>query len=67
MLNMFLTENNPEIVDETAKQISEEVDKVSNNAINMVSWLKGQVPNIVTYVLMIILALVIFFGRKEDY
>ena len=59
MLNMFLTENNPEIVDETAKQISEEVDKVSNNAINMVSWLKGQVPNIVTYVLMIILALVI--------
>ena len=50
MLNMFLTENNPEIVDETAKQISEEVDKVSNNAINMVSWLKGQVPNIVTYV-----------------
>ena len=40
MLNMFLTENNPEIVDETAKQISEEVDKVSNNAINMVSWLK---------------------------
>ena len=39
MLNMFLTENNPEIVDETAKQISEEVDKVSNNAINIVSWL----------------------------
>ena len=65
MLNMFLTENNPEIVDETAKQISEEVDKVSNNAINMVSWLKGQVPNIVTYVLMIILALVIFFVGKK--
>ena len=54
MLNMFLTENNPEIVDETAKQISEEVDKVSNNAINMVSWLKGQVPNIVTYVLCLL-------------
>ena len=33
MLNMFLTENNPEIVDETAKQISEEVDKVSNNCL----------------------------------
>ena len=65
MLNMFLTENNPEIVDETAKQISEEVDKVSNNAINMVSWLKVQVPNIVTYVLMIILALVIFFVGKK--
>lgn len=65
MLRMFLTENNPEMVDETARQISKEVDKVSNNAVNMIEWVKGQIPNIVTYVLMIILALIIFFIGKK--
>lgn len=64
---MFVTlsEEMPEAVEETAEQISKEVDKVSNDVINWLDYVKSHIPGVVTYILMIIVALIIFFvGRK---
>ncbi len=62
---MLLTEDTTEMADETMRQISKEVDKVSDSAANMIDWVKDQIPHIVTYVIMIALALLFFFVGKK--
>ncbi len=64
---MFVTlsEEMPEAIDETAEQISKEVDKVSNNVAYWLNYAKSRIPGVITYILMVIVALVIFFIGKK--
>lgn len=64
---MFVTlsEEMPEAIDETAEQISKEVDKFSNNVAYWLNYAKSRIPGVITYVLMVIVALVIFFIGKK--
>ncbi len=65
--NLFasLSEDMPEAIDETAEQISKEVDKVSNDVINWLDYVKSHIPGAITYILMVIVALIIFFVGKK--
>lgn len=65
LLSQDLAEDVTEVMSDTAEQISEEVDKVSDIPNQILDWAVGQIPTVVHGVIMIIVALVLFFiGRK---
>lgn len=65
-ISTFLTSNDvAETLDETAEQLGDKVDKFTEQTKHFNDWIKDQIPNVIMYIFMIIIALVVFFiGRK---
>lgn len=65
LLSEDITQDVSEAMSDTAEQINEEVDKVADLPGQIMEWALGQLPAVVHGILMILVALVIFFvGRK---
>lgn len=65
LLSEDITQDVSEAMSDTAEQITEEVDKVADLPGQIMEWALGQLPAVVHGILMILVALVIFFvGRK---